>query len=51
MTQEDLISEDIWFAWYPVRTVDRKWAWLQYVRRTIDERPEYYQGLLPINRY
>lgn len=36
-----------WFAWYPVKLVNGKWAWLKWVGRIIDERPSMYLGLLP----
>jgi hypothetical protein len=26
-------SKDVWFAWYPVLTEQRKWAWLRKVVR------------------
>ena len=41
------ISVDIWFAWHPVKTIDNEWIWFIYVKRTIDERPIKYNGLLP----
>lgn len=40
-----------WFAWHPIKTEDNQWIWLKEVWRTTDERPEHYQGLLPIVTY
>jgi hypothetical protein len=42
----DLII-NIWFAWHPVKTINKEWIWLKFVKRTIDERPVKYHGLLP----
>ena len=41
------ITSGKWFAWYPVKTKYWGWVWLKYVWRTVDDRPEFYQGLLP----
>lgn len=41
------ITIKIWFAWRPIKTIDKKLIWLKFVRKTIDERPVIYQGLLP----
>ncbi len=46
MQNTKLVKESMFFAWYPVRT-DKGWKWLKTVNRIIDERPEYYLGLLP----
>ena len=27
---------DVWFAWYPVRTEQRKWAWMRKIVRVWD---------------
>lgn len=51
MTQIDLIEYDERFAWFPVKTEDCGWVWLQYVEVVIDERPEYYHGMLPETMY
>jgi hypothetical protein len=45
------ITTRIWFAWFPVRTTEGKWAWLKKVKRVKDERPEHYLGLLPEIHY
>lgn len=50
MKHTDYVKTDIWYAWYPVRT-NEGWVWLQHVKRTIDERPLVYQGLLEITTY
>ena len=51
MIHEDYVTTDVWFAWKPVRTENNGWVWFKYVNRIIDERPEVYQGLLPIKTY
>lgn len=51
MKHTDYIRYDVWFAWRPVRTTNQGWVWFRYVNRTIDERPEVYQGLLPEYSY
>lgn len=28
--------QEIWFAWYPVKTESGEWAWLEYVGITLD---------------
>ena len=30
---EDKLKWHRWFAWYPVKTTDNKWAWLKDVNR------------------
>ena len=47
MESEKYIKQDKWFAWRPVKTTEGKWVWMKTVNRTIDERPEFYLGLLP----
>lgn len=47
MKYTDYIFVDTWFAWYPVRTTSGEWVWLERVKRTVDECPEVYLGLLP----
>lgn len=49
-TFKDYIHVSIWFAWFPVKT-DNGWVWLRYVKRTVDECPEVYLGLLPERSY
>ena len=43
---ERYIHKDIWYAWFPVKTISGEWIWLKYVKRTIDERPLIFNGLL-----
>lgn len=33
-----------WFAWHPVKTVDRGWRWLWVVRRRRIQRHAYVDG-------
>lgn len=34
-----------WFAWHPVRLVNRRWTWLTWVdRRLVDEAQLNYYG-------
>ncbi len=51
MTQFDYIKTDNWFAWRPIKTINAGWVWLKVVKRTIDERPVVYLGLLPEYSY
>lgn len=48
---ERYVRISAWFAWHPVRTSNAGWVWWKYVTRTVDERPEVYQGLLPETSY
>jgi|688.fasta_scaffold136092_2 hypothetical protein len=45
MTHQDYIKTEKWFAWHPVKTDNKGWVWLNFVNRTIDERPLVYLGL------
>lgn len=49
--KQGLIIINKWFAWYPVNTDNAGWIWLKTVDRKIDERDEYYLGLLPKYSY
>jgi len=46
MIHTDYIRKDNWFAWRPVKTINKGWVWLKFVNRIIDERPLIYCGLL-----
>lgn len=46
MKHTDYVSTNLWFAFLPVRTEDKKWVWLRWVKRTVDDRPLVYLGLL-----
>lgn len=39
MTKSSAPMSNTWVAWYPVRTVDKKWVWLRGVVRVWD--PHY----------
>ena len=40
------------FAWIPVKTTNTdRWLWLTWVYKVVDDRPEKYQGLLPVTYY
>ncbi len=46
-----MIEISRWYAWYPVKTENDGWVWLEVVTKKVDNRPEYYQGLLPVTTY
>lgn len=33
-----------WFAWFPVRTYDHRWAWLRSIRRRRLQTHDYLDG-------
>jgi hypothetical protein len=45
------VKTEKWFAWHPVKTDNKGWVWLNFVNRTIDERPLVYLGLHPEYSY
>jgi len=40
-----------WFAWRPVKTINKGWVWLKFVERKDDFNNEVYLGLLPSTEY
>lgn len=50
-THEDYVTTSNWFAILPVKTENDGWVWLKCVKKTTDERPEVYCGLLPETSY
>ena len=44
MFGEPLADWHEWFAWYPVRTWDMRWTWLQTVKRRAIQKHLYLDG-------
>jgi hypothetical protein len=51
MSSKRYIKFSVWFALFPVRTINKGWVWLKFVEKMTDERPEVYLGLLPEHSY
>jgi len=49
--ENEMITINKWFAYYPVLTDNAGFVWLKKVDRKIDRNDKYFLGLLPRYSY
>lgn len=51
MSIDNMLYNNPWFAWHPVKTECGDWVWLTWVREEIDETPLLFGAWHPTIKY